>query len=590
MRRTLITLLLIIFVPLLLVQVGIYYAWFEAQRRSNALDNLETARAVSETLGAVIRDAASHELALGSVILLSEPNTLKVEKLLKISAEEDKTIHSFNWVLPDGRVAITSEANTTVASIQDSPYFQQVLTEPNAVVSDFLPEESLSGLPAITISRSIRNEQGLLQGIVVGVVTEEEFHNVIAPLKPSTISSILIFDHHGTLIYRWPEATLGLKQRTAWVGIDPALRSALVGKDATGVLVSPINGETEVTARTPVGNTGMVVGVARAEGEIILPIFRNIIINLAIVLLIMLFSLVMAGIISRKIFTSILHLREHSRAIGKGELEHRANVGGITELQELADEFNQMALQLKDRNIRIEQTLAALKRSNEDLEQFAYVASHDLQEPLRAVSGFVELLKLSLQDTLDAKKTEYMNFITDGVGRMQSLIKGLLEYSRIDTSGKAPKPADSRVALDHAISHLEASIKESGAKVTYDNLPTVYFDALQLTQLFQNLIGNAIKFHGKQPPLIQISAVRKDDIWQFAVTDNGIGIEMQYSERIFQIFQRLHTTQEYPGTGIGLAICKKIIERHGGKIRVESQPEHGSTFYFTIPDTDRKEV
>jgi PAS domain S-box-containing protein len=232
----------------------------------------------------------------------------------------------------------------------------------------------------------------------------------------------------------------------------------------------------------------------------------------------------------------------------------------------------------------VKQRTEELARSNRDLEQFAYVASHDLQEPLRAVGGFVGLLRMQLQESLDTKQLEYMDFATDGVSRMQSLINGLLEYSRVGRRGGAPEPTDSKTSLEHAVAHLGARIKETGAEVTADDLPTIHADATQLTQLFQNLISNAIKFRSDQPPQVHISAKRQDDSWQFAVADNGIGIEPQYTERIFQIFQRLHTREQYPGTGIGLAICKKIIERHGGKIWVESKPEKGSTFYFTIPD------
>jgi PAS domain S-box-containing protein len=226
-----------------------------------------------------------------------------------------------------------------------------------------------------------------------------------------------------------------------------------------------------------------------------------------------------------------------------------------------------------------------LARSNRDLEQFAYVASHDLQEPLRAVAGFVGLLRMQLRDLLDAKRLEYMNFATDGVTRMQSLISGLLEYSRVGSRDKKPEITDSKAALGRAIAHLGGGIREFGAKITIaDGMPKVCFDSTQLAQLFQNLVGNAIKFCDKEAPQVNISAVREDNTWRFAVADNGIGIEPQYAERIFQIFQRLHSRDKYPGTGIGLAICKKIVERHGGKIWVESKLGAGSTFYFTIPD------
>ncbi len=258
-------------------------------------------------------------------------------------------------------------------------------------------------------------------------------------------------------------------------------------------------------------------------------------------------------------------------------------------LTELADDlaYGIATIELRIARDEAEQALRKaydeLARSNKDLEQFAYVASHDLQEPLRAVSGFVELMRRNLEKHLDEKTNEYMNFTIDGAKRMQSLINGLLEYSRVGTQGKNPQQVNSKEALDEALARLYTSIDESGAKITADDLPVVYFDDLQLTRLFQNLIGNAIKFRGDQAPQIHVSAVRQDAVWRFAISDNGIGIEPQYAERIFMIFQRLHTRKTYPGTGIGLAICKKIVERHGGKIWVESTQERGSTFYFTVP-------
>jgi PAS domain S-box-containing protein len=262
----------------------------------------------------------------------------------------------------------------------------------------------------------------------------------------------------------------------------------------------------------------------------------------------------------------------------------------VADLQKQVEYRIKAQAELKEYQLHLEdlvkQRTEELVRSNKDLEQFAYVASHDLQEPLRAVSGFVELLRRNLEKSLDAKSNEYMNFSIDGAKRMQLLINGLLEYSRIGTQGKKPRQTDSKTAVDEAVARLHTSITESGAKVTADNLPVIHFDDTQLAQLFQNLIGNAIKFHSDVPPDIHISASHQNNAWRFAVRDNGIGIEPQYAQRIFMIFQRLHTRKVYPGTGIGLSICKKIVERHGGRIWVESTLGNGSAFYFTVPDIE----
>jgi PAS domain S-box-containing protein len=224
-----------------------------------------------------------------------------------------------------------------------------------------------------------------------------------------------------------------------------------------------------------------------------------------------------------------------------------------------------------------------LARSNAELEQFAYVASHDLQEPLRMVASFTQLLARRYQGKLDGEAQEFIAYAVDGVTRMHALINALLTYSRVGTGGIAFKPTDCEAVLARALADLQVAIQESGALVTHDPLPTVVADDVQLAQLLANLILNAVKFRDHKPPRIHVKAERREREWVFSVSDNGIGIDPAQSERIFVIFQRLHDKDDYPGTGIGLAICKKIVERHAGRMWVESEPGKGSTFYFTLP-------
>jgi len=266
---------------------------------------------------------------------------------------------------------------------------------------------------------------------------------------------------------------------------------------------------------------------------------------------------------------------------------------------------NQIGIALSQAQLLEKETQQSqeLARSNAELEQFAYVASHDLQEPLRMVTSYLQLLERRYKNQLDANADQFINYAVDGARRMQTLINDLLNYSRVSSRGQPFMPVNCSVVLEQAIANLQIAIQDSKAIVTHDPLPEVMADATQLIQVFQNLIGNAIKFCRHQQPRIHIGVAKPDgnlngesshliplaNEWLFWVCDNGIGLESQYAERIFIIFQRLHGRDKYPGTGIGLAICKKIIERHGGRMWVESKLGQGSTFYFTIPDRAGKQ-
>lgn len=341
-------------------------------------------------------------------------------------------------------------------------------------------------------------------------------------------------------------------------------------------------------------------------------LWNYLLLSAAALLISLLAALLISREAQRRVSRPILELtavaiqvsREQNYAI-------RARTGNQDEIGTLVEGFNDMLQQIERRDgelkqtqselqqrvedlqhevaerRRAEKTLAdrtvELQRSNAELEQFAYVASHDLREPLRMITGYTQLLAKRYRDHLDMTAQEYIDFAVDGAKRMQALIVDLLTYSRVGTKGKEFAPADCELVFATTLKSLSVAIDESGARVTHDPLPIVLCDGAQIGQLLQNLIGNGIKYRNSRVPAIHVSCQREGAAWLFSVSDNGIGIDPRYTERIFVIFQRLHTRDEYPGTGIGLAICKKIVERHGGRIWLESEPGRGSTFYFTIP-------
>lgn len=330
----------------------------------------------------------------------------------------------------------------------------------------------------------------------------------------------------------------------------------------------------------------------------------------------LLVTLLLAAGFQRIISEPILSLVDASKLIiEKKDYSVRVPLKTADELGELTDTFNQMLADIQERdqelvqanselhqqidargqaeeqlkllNEQLEQRVAdrteELQRSNQELEQFAYVASHDLQEPLRMVSSYMQLIERRYKGKLDADADQFIDFAVDGAKRMQALIQALLAYSRVGSRGKPLEPTSCAKVLEEVMSNLQLAIEEAGAIVTHDEMPTVMADATQLSQLLQNLISNALKFRGAEAPRIHLGVKKEKGNWKFSVHDNGIGIEKQFFDRIFVIFQRLHTRGEYPGTGIGLAVCRKIVERHGGRIWLESEPGKGTTFYFTIP-------
>lgn len=294
----------------------------------------------------------------------------------------------------------------------------------------------------------------------------------------------------------------------------------------------------------------------------------------------------------RWVLAPVDSLAGQTREVADGDPLRVITPSGPPEFIELGSDVETMRRRITDELARIERSGQELARSNADLEQFAYVASHDLSEPLRKVANFCQLLERQYGDELDDKAKQYIAFAVDGAKRMQTLISDLLSLSRVGRRADAFVDVDTSQALDRALANLEGRIAASGGGVGYSDLPVIKGDRSLLTSLFENLIGNAVKYRGAEPPLVVVTAIVDSDTgtWTFSVKDNGIGIEPQYAERIFAIFQRLHVREQYEGTGIGLAMCRKIVEYHGGQIWLDTTATSGATFRFTLPKDGPREL
>ncbi len=307
------------------------------------------------------------------------------------------------------------------------------------------------------------------------------------------------------------------------------------------------------------------------------------------------FAAVTVMLLDRFVLSRLNYLSVNVGTIGtSGDISKRVSIEGKDELSDLAHEINTMLESLEKsqkelcrKEEMLKQTLSNLANSNKELEQFAHLAAHDLQEPLRMVSCYVQMLEQRYKGRLDADADEFIAYAADGAKHMSKMINDLLTYCNIDKNMRAFEPVNFEAILDTALYNLAEAIKQSNAQVTHDPMPSgILADGAQLLHVFNNLIDNAIKFHGMENPRVHVSVQQKGEEWVFSVRDNGIGIEPQFYDSIFMIFQRLHTRDKYTGTGIGLATCKKIVELHRGRIWVESEMGKGSTFYFTIPQGD----
>ncbi len=503
----------------------------------------------------------------------------------------------------DGYLVASGSPTRRRVYVGDRSYFARAKETMKFSVGDYRVGR-VSGKPAVDLAYPVRDDKGNFIGVVFGALDLTWLNQLVARADLPDRTMLTAIDRSGTIILRYPDR----EGRHPGDSVKhlPVIATLLESnKEATGKRIE-LDSVKRIYAYTPLSRTEAIadswVLVGIPEEAALAPAHRTLTINLIYL------SLVMALAVGAAWFGGDIFILRKVRAlvgatrrVAAGDLKARTGTAyDRGELGELAHAFDEMAesleervaerqraeAQLKTLNESLEQRVAKrtreLKRSNEDLEQFAYVASHDLQEPLRMVTSYMQLLRQRYKDKLDQDSQEFIGFALDGAERMQRLIVDLLTYSRVGTMAKPLAPTDTNEALGRALRNLTVAVEESGTKITSTRLPIIPGDGGQLTQLFQNLIGNAIKFRSDRPLEIRIGAQQEPGCWHFTISDNGIGIPKKDFDRIFIIFQRLHIRDKYPGTGIGLSICKKIVERHGGRIWVESEEEKGTTFHFTL--------
>ncbi|MFH1440473.1 MAG: ATP-binding protein [Candidatus Omnitrophota bacterium] len=436
------------------------------------------------------------------------------------------------------------------------------------------------------ISLPMRDDNNNIIGISRFAYGLDTFFSIVGELRIKNTGHIAVVNKDGYIIFHQ-----GIKPLTVKYCSEENYKKLLNSRTKTAILFFPYHKEKMFVAYAEVkekllSETGAIwtVFISQESKEVFAPVSGALFLQtIVIIILLLIVAFPLEYIFSSMFVKPVEELHNMALKIKEGDFSQRVYLNTKDELQELGDTFNSMIDSIKQKQEELEKYALDLERSNKDLEQFAYVASHDLREPLRMITSYLQLIEKNYKGRLGKDADEFIGYATDGAINIRNLIDDLLIYSRVGTHIEKFKQVDCEEVLNQAVINLKLVIEENSALISHDQLPIVMADHTQLVQLFQNLIDNAIKFRGKEAPRIHISCQGDNSNWVFSVKDNGIGIEPMYFIRIFQIFQRLHPRREYQGTGIGLAVCKRIVERHNGKIWVESEPRKGSNFFFTIP-------
>jgi signal transduction histidine kinase len=590
--------LILTLLPIVAVLVVAMSMWSLSEHRIAEAQTLGTARILNNSIGAIMDESQRALTAIANDRSLDWTNRPQVLARLAVYTDRFPFAHGVSWIDPRGtRVSLKpEEAALTVA---DRTWFQQTLVNRRFTVGEFVVSR-LTGLPSIPLAQPVI--RGDVPVAILGMAVDLGWFSAqIAKQAGAEGTAVTIGNKQGIVLVRYPvEARFLGKPFPEQLLVQKVLGGTEVAQQFLG-----LDGIQRLFSMSPLRLNGQIEGFI-AVGIPSESVHRETTLAQGLVwggiaLVALVSGLILVFGVQRLVLVPVGRLAASTDLLAQGDFSARINPKNLPEeLTLLARSINSMAasLEVRDRELReyqdhledmvaartaeVEASRAELARSNTDLQQFAYVASHDLQEPLRMVASFTQLLERKYRPVLDEQGLKYIDFAVDGARRMQQLINDLLAYSRVETQAQNFVGFEGNQAVDLALKNLRVLVTERQAVVEIGSLPRVWGDSAQLTQVFQNLIANGIKFNRATPPRVVIDGSTDGTTVTITVTDNGIGIDPAVGERIFVLFQRLNTRAEFEGTGIGLAVCKRIVEKHGGKIWLEHPQGPGSRFCFTL--------
>ena len=566
-RKRLFLLFLIVLIPFLITQALTYYKWFKSRKTTELQANLEVARTLAVTFDLFIKDVLNTQDVIGRAAISTPPlSKSALRHILASAARESPAYRGISWISPDGIVQASS-IHAEGIDVSREEYFQKIAEGREWVVSD-LHVSKVTGQQIFNVSRGIRDADGNLLCVLATSIFPEKLDRVLA-IHRSRDAGVSLIDSKGIHVFRYPYTPYTPEQQN-WLKQYPMIKDVLQGKEVSASVVSVSTGKKRLVGFTPVESIGWVSAASRAEEDALADITSTLLPQAVFILLIMTGAFVGAFLFARPISESIIKLRNHAMALGRGEKESLTDESGPVELKDLAKTLNQMANEIRIRE--------------EGLESFSYTISHDLRAPLRAIYGFSEMLLNDSGGKLDPESIRKLKVIRANTEKMNQLIDDILTFSRTGRAHLSPQEINMHGLVEDVWKELRTGNPERNMELKLGSIPQACGDMALLRQVISNLLGNAVKFtRNRECAIIEVNGSNSGAFLTYCIKDNGAGFDMRHYEKLFGVFRRLHSESEFEGTGIGLAIVKKIIEKHGGEVWAESKPGEGAAFFFTLP-------